>query len=930
MVSFVLFDSEKAPALIKNRVVNALIIRYNNFIEDIRNCLALFIIPKGVIHMKIFKSILSLILAVVLLTGILSVSAVTAYAEDAELSEAAADAELSGTGIIKETVYTSKDLREKLWENDTANVHEIILGQDIAATVGTQWDYSDTNYIAAWCRLGNGTKILNLNMHKLIMQSDYVAIYDGYDKGFAYLESKSNECLFSIPAGANLIVNGGNWNNTSGEICYNGLVLSKCEAIDQRDIFHVDGGNLTVNSGYFHPGSSYQHYRSSGGGFSSDVDYYMQINGSALTVNSGNLTVNGGIFEGRGVNAFTVYSGSSNLSKTHNGALEINSASSEVTIRGGRFCGVGSGSACWTNYPYSVKLNILAGQFTVERNDLVYSTTYQANIQNQYINAGVLGLPLMSNTYTALKTDKTRYYTMPYYSYTPANSNMNTFLYGTMLNFYVEPITRTPYLAGVEKQDNTEIRFFRSGIKIDKSVYSDEVWYTASDNYTIQVDPSTLYFPYFMDDLNADYTQGLTAKVSFRKYISEGSQPYVITEEPVTFTYNASAKRYEFSLKSIFSSSQLSALEQDQRYHVSFDFDESFVPYPLPDYHVTHTADIFLTVEKRNIITSIKISENPESFPVIGRNAAENPPKIYNVQGMCTLSSATWTTKASGSGQSGYKYFGGSFLESDTYYAYYWFKPMNNYAFADRVDVTFSDGYTTVGELYEDGELSVVGQGRKATDGNKYVKSASITLTEPAAGKTPSFTVKKDTAECDFYAGLGLLAYHNTGLEWLDLSKGELTSSPLTDLNLYMNVNEGDNETFKAGKSYVARVFLTTMDKTNTYFAKDFSVTINGKKATVSSTSSGKETMVWADYTFTVSNTTGKYMVGDADSDKDVTIFDATAIQRRLAELPVSNFNEKAADADEDGGLTIFDATAIQRYLAELPTEAKNIGKWKS
>ena len=67
-------------------------------------------------------------------------------------------------------------------------------------------------------------------------------------------------------------------------------------------------------------------------------------------------------------------------------------------------------------------------------------------------------------------------------------------------------------------------------------------------------------------------------------------------------------------------------------------------------------------------------------------------------------------------------------------------------------------------------------------------------------------------------------------------------------------------------------------------------------------------------------------ILGDADIDDDVTIFDATAIQRHLAELPVAKFDKYAADADEDGDVTIFDATAIQRYLAQLPTN-KNIGK---
>ena len=58
------------------------------------------------------------------------------------------------------------------------------------------------------------------------------------------------------------------------------------------------------------------------------------------------------------------------------------------------------------------------------------------------------------------------------------------------------------------------------------------------------------------------------------------------------------------------------------------------------------------------------------------------------------------------------------------------------------------------------------------------------------------------------------------------------------------------------------------------------------------------------------------YIRGDVDSNGDVTIIDATLIQRKLASLQVGSFNEKAADADNDGSVTILDATAIQRYLA--------------
>ena len=75
-----------------------------------------------------------------------------------------------------------------------------------------------------------------------------------------------------------------------------------------------------------------------------------------------------------------------------------------------------------------------------------------------------------------------------------------------------------------------------------------------------------------------------------------------------------------------------------------------------------------------------------------------------------------------------------------------------------------------------------------------------------------------------------------------------------------------------------------------------------------------------------VTDATGPYVLGDADGDGTVNIMDATAIQRRLAEMKTASFCRGAADADGDGDLTIFDATAIQRCLAELPTN-ENIGK---
>ena len=71
--------------------------------------------------------------------------------------------------------------------------------------------------------------------------------------------------------------------------------------------------------------------------------------------------------------------------------------------------------------------------------------------------------------------------------------------------------------------------------------------------------------------------------------------------------------------------------------------------------------------------------------------------------------------------------------------------------------------------------------------------------------------------------------------------------------------------------------------------------------------------------------------LGDADRDGDVTVMDATRIQRFLAELcdiDGKDFSGAAltedqlliSDADEDGDVSVMDATAIQRFMADLPT----------
>lgn len=65
------------------------------------------------------------------------------------------------------------------------------------------------------------------------------------------------------------------------------------------------------------------------------------------------------------------------------------------------------------------------------------------------------------------------------------------------------------------------------------------------------------------------------------------------------------------------------------------------------------------------------------------------------------------------------------------------------------------------------------------------------------------------------------------------------------------------------------------------------------------------------------------YLIGDADGDGNVTIFDATKIQRVIADMDPDEDGAiiRRGDVDQDEELTIFDVTYIQRYLADLSVE---------
>ncbi len=72
------------------------------------------------------------------------------------------------------------------------------------------------------------------------------------------------------------------------------------------------------------------------------------------------------------------------------------------------------------------------------------------------------------------------------------------------------------------------------------------------------------------------------------------------------------------------------------------------------------------------------------------------------------------------------------------------------------------------------------------------------------------------------------------------------------------------------------------------------------------------------------------YILGDANSDNDVQVDDATKILRYVVDLEtLTDVQTLAADVDGDGFVTVIDATIIQRYDAEMPVKY-DVGKEKT
>ena len=150
------------------------------------------------------------------------------------------------------------------------------------------------------------------------------------------------------------------------------------------------------------------------------------------------------------------------------------------------------------------------------------------------------------------------------------------------------------------------------------------------------------------------------------------------------------------------------------------------------------------------------------------------------------------------------------------------------------------------------------------------------------------------------------------------------TPAPVITLpdDAHCSVSEGSAVWFAADSEGSSGLFSGTFAKGQTYYAglmltpdfgywldDDTVVTANGAKV---EESYGRMAL----YVSLSAQAVSSALLGDADGDGEVSILDATRIQRYLAGFSV-RIDEKAADLNGDG-IDILDATFIQRFLAGL------------
>lgn len=289
------------------------------------------------------KKLLCIIIAAVLLVSALPLTAFAAETNDSAVvgtngDEPVFDYEVSTSGDANTLkAYLEMDLNLK-----------ITLSADVSARIGKKGD-TGAEYVHYWCTLGKGTKVIDLNGHRIDLYNDRNDRDFGSDDGF-------DMTMLLIPEGAELVVNDSTVNG--GEIHYDSALNESDmfhKELDRRNLIEVGGGKLTVNGGRLAAGRSKKVYH----GLSAHY-YYLQVNGCAVTLTDGEAVFNGGEISGRGVKPNPYGRGLLN-------DAAVTATGGKLTVYDGAFWGMNLADCL--SIKDKAELAIYGGSFNVKKTD---------------------------------------------------------------------------------------------------------------------------------------------------------------------------------------------------------------------------------------------------------------------------------------------------------------------------------------------------------------------------------------------------------------------------------------------------------------------------------------------------------------------------------------------------------------------------------
>ena len=756
------------------------------------------------------KRTLSFLLIFVMLLSVVPMTALT--------TAAVTSGEIAETG---ETygVSTGEALFAML-EKDTpeGDVMTINVNADISYYVTKEGDSGLDSYLRYACTVGKGKKILNLNGHKLHFYNDYSVIdaCNGYSVNI--LNNLNRQCLFAIPDGADLTVNGDAPGKVdSGLLQYHGKLLYKCDAIDQRDLFEIRGGSLTVNSGAYYAGGESTSYEWS---VSMDIlpgiyvptgrkGWYL-VSGTAIRALSGSLTVNGGYFEGRGLKGY---------SQNRNCALYADSSMRSVVINDGHFKGRSAANVLDVeNAENAGKLTVNAGLFELEHSDAVICVVYRS-YDNATSSPGVQGLyfrePNPNTVYYYKETSKSGFIEASQSSL--KSDQLAFFRHSTAFQVYVDPKQGHRVDAGVSIEPTSELGFLIEGKKYTSS---DSVNWRVGSALWVFIDPDQLYFKdQDAEDYGVSQTMNDAMQFDLLEYISDSNQPVVLSSQTIDLYRQDdaySSGKYYFDLNTL-SSAVKSKLENGHTYCFVFTATEKWKS--RREFSIWHTGRFYVTIGQKVkqlscIINAPQYGQHPSTDVTTGVSGD-----------FSEINLVSWTYRASASDSWHSMSSTDSFNRDNIYSA--------NFMVNMKSGCTLEDG----AEFYVNGEKAMItyqNEGGCIAQMEYDMRMTPIRVVrlndvpEPISGEYAmrSYTIPEG-------ANYAVKTQLGGGYQMYWYKENGATLKP--------------TDTFESGKDYKLRVVI---ESTNNYrFSDSPLVYFNDRKAELKSNFDNKE--LTAEYTFT-------------------------------------------------------------------------------